>query len=161
MREDQHFAARIARPILLFLILMVITMIGFWLTEGWSALQGYYAFIRTAFGDWFDAVIPVSTGGKLFATFLNIVAIVAAGYFFATLTTLFIEGELKNILKFKKMDKAIAKLNHHFIICGIDNVSRHVIDEFIKTQTPFVVIDEDQTKCEDLKKDYMPRRCCP
>lgn len=154
MRTEQHFWRKIAGPTLVFVALMIVTMIGFYFTENWGPLQGYYAFIRTAFGDWFDSVIPESTQGKLFATFINIVSIVAAGYFFATLSALFVEGELKNIIKFKKMDKSIAKLESHFIICGIDNVSRHIIDEFRKTETPFVVIEKSLEKCEELEAEF-------
>ncbi len=150
MRKEQHFWRKISRPIYAFLAMLILTIIGFYLTEGWGILQGYYAFIRTAFGDWFDTVVPVSTSGKLFATFVNILSIVAAGYFFATLSALFVEGELKDILKFKKMDKEISKLEGHFIICGLDTVSKHIIDEFIKTQTPFVVVDQSFEKLEEL-----------
>jgi len=154
MRKEQHFWQKISRPIFAFVVMAVLTIIGFYLTEGWSALQGYYAFIRTAFGDWFDTVVPLSTPGKLFATFVNILSIVAAGYFFATLSALFVEGELKDIIKFKKMDKEISKLQGHFIICGVDSVSRHIIDEFVKTETPFVVLDKSQEKLEELYGEY-------
>jgi voltage-gated potassium channel len=150
VRSEQHFWLKISRPILVFVALMALTILGFYFTEGWSFLQGYYAFIRTAFGDWFDGIMPESTAGKLFATFINIVAIVAAGYFFATLSALFVEGELKDILKHKKMDKAIANLKDHFIVCGANNVSRHVIDEFIKTETPFVMIDASGAALEEF-----------
>lgn len=154
MRKEQHFWQKISRPIFAFVLMMLLTIIGFYLTEGWGVLQGYYAFIRTAFGDWFDTVVPISTSGKLFATFVNILSIVAAGYFFATLSALFVEGELKDIIKFKKMDKEISKLKDHFIICGVDNVSRHIIDEFIKTETSFVVIDKSQQKIEEIYGEY-------
>ena len=154
MRTEQHFWRKISGPALVFIVMMVITIIGFYLTESWSPLQGYYAFIRTAFGDWFDTVVPESTQGKLFATLINIFSIVAAGYFFATLSALFVEGELKDIIKFKKMDKSIAQLKDHFIICGIDNVSRHIIDEFVKTDTPFVVVEKSSEKCRELEADY-------
>jgi len=154
MRTQQHFWRKISGPALVFVGMMVLTIVGFYLTESWGPLQGYYAFIRTAFGDWFDTVVPESTQGKLFATFINIISIVAAGYFFATLSALFVEGELKDIIKFKKMDKSIAKLEDHYIICGIDNVSRHIIDEFTKTNTPFVVVEKSLEKCQKLEVDY-------
>lgn len=153
MRKEQHFWSKLSKPILVFVGLMLLTIFGFYFTEGWGGLQGYYAFIRTAFGDWFDGVMPESTGGKLFATFINIIAIVAAGYFFATLSALFVEGELKDILKFKKMDKQISKLNNHFIICGANLVTQHIVDEFVKTQTPFVLIDESMEKLDKIKGD--------
>ena len=52
------------------------------------------------------------------------------------------------------MDKSIAKLENHFIICGIDNVSRHIIEEFAKTNTPFVVLDKSLEKCQKLEADF-------
>jgi len=154
MRVEQHFWKKITGPVLVFVVLMIITMIGFNITEQWDPIHGYYAFIRTAFGDWFDGTMPETVEGKMFATFINIVSIVAAGYFFATLSALFVEGELKDIIRFKKMDKSINKLKDHFIICGIDAISQHIIDEFTKTKTPFVVIDPSLEKCQKLEEDH-------
>ncbi len=154
MREKQNFAGRISRPILVFVAILIVALIGFAAIEGWSLLNGYFGFVSATFGDWFAALPELSTRGKVFATFLNLIGVLGAGYFFAELTSLLVEGQLKNIIKFKKMDKEIATLDSHFIICGIGSTAKHIVEEFTKTDTPFVVVDNSTEKCEALLEDY-------
>ena len=49
-------------------------------------------------------------------------------YGISTLTALIVEGELSGILRRKKMDKKIQKLNNHYIVCGGGETGRHVLD---------------------------------
>lgn len=48
------------------------------------------------------------------------------------------------------MKHAIARLNGHFIVCGVSATGRYIIDELIKTSQPFVVIDRDPDKLRRL-----------
>lgn len=42
------------------------------------------------------------------------------------------------------MDKKIAKLNNHIILCGLGRVGTQIAAEFYKTLTPFVLIEKDE-----------------
>ena len=50
------------------------------------------------------------------------------------------------------MEKKIKKLNNHYIICGAGDIGKHVINEFIKTKNPFVVIEKNQKKMDQLQE---------
>ena len=48
------------------------------------------------------------------------------------------------------MDKRIATLKGHYIVCGIGRIGRHIIDELLNTGRPFVAIDANEEICKYL-----------
>ena len=50
------------------------------------------------------------------------------------------------------METEIAQLNDHIILCGGGETGRHIAEEFHKVGAPFVVIDRDAKRLEQLKK---------
>jgi voltage-gated potassium channel len=50
------------------------------------------------------------------------------------------------------MDKRIANLDAHIILCGGGRTGRHIAGEFYKTETPFVVIEQDPQVIEHLEQ---------
>ena len=72
-------------------------------------------------------------------------------YGISTLTALIVEGELSGILRRKKMDKKIQKLNNHYIVCGGGETGRHVLDELVKNKEHAVLIEHDEENIERAK----------
>ncbi len=69
-------------------------------------------------------------------------------YAISTLTAAIVEGELSGILRKKQMEKRIAKLNGHYIVCGIGHTGRHVLTELLKNQEQIVLIEQDRETIE-------------
>ncbi|MDD5644221.1 MAG: NAD-binding protein [bacterium] len=65
-------------------------------------------------------------------------------YGVSNITAFILEGQLNNILRRKKMNKNISKLEGHFIICGSGKTGLAVIEEFYKTKNPFVVVEKQE-----------------
>ena len=76
-------------------------------------------------------------------------------YGISTLTALIVEGELSGILRRKKMDKKIQKLNNHYIVCGGGDTGRHVLDELVKNREHVVLIEQDEENIERAKARVM------
>ena len=76
-------------------------------------------------------------------------------YGIGTLTALIVEGELSGILRRKKMDKQIQKLNNHYIICGGGETGRHVLAELVKNREHVVLIEHDEENIERAKARVM------
>jgi len=72
-------------------------------------------------------------------------------YGISSLTALIIEGELTGILRKNKMEKQIAKLNNHYIVCGGGETGRHVLTELIKNREPVVLIEHNEENIERCK----------
>lgn len=69
-------------------------------------------------------------------------------YAISTLTAAIVEGELSGILRKKQMEKRIAKLSGHYIVCGIGHTGRHVLEELITNRAQIVLIEQDQETIE-------------
>jgi voltage-gated potassium channel len=48
------------------------------------------------------------------------------------------------------MDKRIAALRNHYLVCGTGDVGHYVIDELLATKRPFVAIDTDEAQLKRL-----------
>jgi len=52
------------------------------------------------------------------------------------------------------MDRAIDKLTNHVIVCGIGTTGRHITIELRAVGVPFVVIDSDRERLDDLNAEF-------
>jgi voltage-gated potassium channel len=72
-------------------------------------------------------------------------------YGISSLTAMIIEGELSGILRKNKMEKMIAKLNNHHIVCGGGETGRHVLTELLKNREQVVLIEHSEENIERCK----------
>jgi voltage-gated potassium channel len=99
-----------------------------------------------------EGATALSPGGRVFTMFILITGMGILLYGISTATAFIVEGELGDILERRKMEKKIADLSGHTIVCGIGNIGRYIIDELVKTNRPFVVIDNDQEVIDHLQE---------
>jgi voltage-gated potassium channel len=67
-----------------------------------------------------------------------------------TATAFIVEGHLISGLRRRKMDRQIANLKDHIIICGAGNTGRHIIEELQKTKRDFVVLEQDSEVIDQM-----------
>jgi voltage-gated potassium channel len=73
-------------------------------------------------------------------------------YAASTGTAFIIEGELGSYLERRRMQRDIAALKGHYIVCGAGTTGTNVVRELIDTNTPFVVVEVDERRIERLKQ---------
>jgi voltage-gated potassium channel len=52
------------------------------------------------------------------------------------------------------MQRAISKLNKHVIVCGIGTTGRHIATELTAVGVPFVVVDADRDRLDELSEEF-------
>lgn len=82
--------------------------------------------------------------GRLFTVFIAVIGIGTMSFLFSTLVALLLESNLNTALRTKRMEKEIARLSGHYIVCGIGRVGTNVANELVKTHRPLVVIESDR-----------------
>lgn len=92
--------------------------------------------------------------GRLFTVFIAVIGIGTMSYLFSTLVALLLESGLNASLRKKRMEKEIAKLSDHYIVCGIGRVGANVADELVKTQRTLVVIETDRLALDRWLERY-------
>ncbi len=80
---------------------------------------------------------------RLFMLTLVIFGIASILYSLSTITAFFVEGQLQQLLRLRKMSMNISKLNNHFIICGAGDVGHTIARELHVSRHSFVIIDHD------------------
>lgn len=140
---------RILRAIVLFTIIALIGTLGYHSLEGWDFLDGLYMTIITLTTIGYGEIGPLSDMGRVYTIILSIVSIGIGGYALSAVAAFIVEGDFNRIIHRKKMDKKIAKLNNHIILCGVGRVGTQIAVEFYKTHTPFVIVDADMDAIQE------------
>jgi len=141
---------RVIRAFVLLVFVAIAGTIGYNRLEGWDLLDGLYMTVITMTTIGYGETGPLSENGRVFTIVLGLVSVGIAGYAISTVAALLVEGDLNRIIRRHKMDKQIAKLNEHIILCGAGRVGTQIALEFYQTQTPFVLVDQDPEAIEEM-----------
>lgn len=104
----------------------------------------------------YGEVIPLRMPAEQF--FAGVLAIAGFGnltFLFTSLTVFFLETDLDNTLRRRRMEQQIKKLRQHYIICGFGRVGRNIAEELFSTGRPAVAIDPDESNFE-LSRERFP-----
>lgn len=142
--------------LLLLLAVLMSGAVGYQLIEGWSFFDGLYMTVITVASVGYGETHPLSDSGRIFTMALILFGSGILIYSISMLTALIVEGELTDVLKRMKMNKEIARLMEHYIVCGDSQTGRYAIEELLKTKKPFVVIETDKNKIAILTERGIP-----
>lgn len=144
---------RLIKIFISFALLVAIGSTAYMVIEKWSFLESIYMTIITIFTVGFQEVRPLSETGRIFTIFLIPAGYGILIYALSTIVAFIVEGELMDVFRRNKMKSKIEDLNNHYIICGSGGAAEYVINEFMKTSQPFVIIENDPEKIKKLKEN--------
>ena len=87
--------------------------------------------------------------GRIFTMGIALVGVATLSYLFSTMVALLVDADLNAGLRRKRMEKEIAKLSGHYIVCGIGRVGTNVAHELLKTRRKFVVVETDRVALDN------------
>lgn len=114
---------------------------GYMIIEGWNFLDSLYMVSLTLSTVGYSEVHPISPAGRMFTILLIFSSVSLVLYMTGIIVKFVVEGEIRSILGRRKLDKRIAKLTDHYIVCGYGRIGRILCKELIE-QTPGVVVME-------------------
>ncbi|WP_294892102.1 MULTISPECIES: potassium channel family protein [unclassified Sulfuricurvum] len=142
-------------PLILIQLCMVIGTIGYMYIEGHSLInalfQTGYTFTTVGFGSLGEG--EFSPLGKLFTISLIIFGFAVFTLSIGIIVDVINRGELKRILKERKMLYRIARLKKHFVICHHNEYAIQVSKQLRENHIPFVVIDPRED-LEEIARQY-------
>ena len=136
-----------------FIIIFFSGTFGYVLIEGWPLADSFYMTIITISTVGFQEVKTLSEGGRIFTACLIVIGIGTFGYGFANIAAFFIEGEFKELIRTRKMEKIIQNIANHIIICGYGDEGRHAGEELSRSKVSFIIIEKNLELTEKLLED--------
>ena len=131
---------------LLLLIVVGIGTAGFHYIERWPWFDGLYMVVTTLTTIGYQEVHPLSHAGRIFNVFviLSGVSLLLLGV--GALSQALLEFELQSFFGRRRMEREIARLTDHFIICGMGRVGRSVARELARKPASFIIIESAENK---------------
>ena len=129
---------------------VVLGTVVFHLLEGWSIVDSLYASAQTVTTVGFGDVAPRTFYGRIFASFFMLFGVGIVLYALTTTVQSIIQSEMLSTFGHLRRSLKMSKVRDHFIICGAGRVGSNLIRGLQGTEDPFVVIESDRRKVEEL-----------
>jgi len=149
---------RFRLAVIFIVVLTAAGALGYMVIEGWGLLDAIYMTAITIVAVGYREVGPLGFWGKLFTIALVYGGLTVVAVWVSTATSLYVQRELGDIFRKRKMKKEISKMSSHTILCGAGDTGQHIITQFKKENREIVAIEKDQEhinllkeRCQDLK----------
>jgi len=139
--------------LLSLLVVFAAGTFGYTLIEGWPLFDSLYMTVITLATVGFREVAPLSDAGRAFTILLIVFGAGIIAYAIGSMIQILVEGQVLKVLGRKKLEKQIAKLSGHYIICGYGRIGAMIAREFSARPKPFVVVENDPEVCERLASE--------
>ena len=141
--------------VLALLVLAAAGTAGFHFVEGWSWFDSFYMVITTFTTIGYQEVHPLSHAGRVFNSFLIIAGVSLLFVMIGSVTQALLEFELVKVFGRRRMQREVAGLKNHYIICGAGRVGTSVAQELARKPCPFVIVEHDEKNVAELDPTWL------
>lgn len=138
----------------LCLLLLVILggVLGFMYIEGYSFLDALYMTITSVstVGYGIEKKEAFSPQGKAFVIVFLIGSAGGGVFTLTTLTAFIIEGDLRKTINYFIYRRKIEKMEQHIILCGLGRAGKECVEELMKQDKTFVVIERNKETLDEF-----------
>jgi voltage-gated potassium channel len=149
--NDWPALRRLRLALLLLGVVLLGGSLGYW-ALGTGPLDAVYRAVTVVTTVGFQQRSLPTASEKVFTVVLVMLGVGTALYAFGSLVELLVEGQLVATVGRRRMERRIAAMSDHVVICGWGRVGRVVADQLARQKLRFVVIDIDGDRLGGL--DY-------
>jgi voltage-gated potassium channel len=126
-------------------------VIGYMVLLRWNFVDSLFMVLTTVTTVGYEEVHPLGEGGRIFTMTVIVLGVGTMLYTLATFGELLVEGHLARYARMRGMERRIAGLRDHFVVCGYGRTGTRVAQEFQQLDTPFVVVESNPEPVERLR----------
>jgi voltage-gated potassium channel len=144
---------RIRSAILSVICVLIVGTLGYHLIERWDLMDSLYMTVITLTTVGYGEVHPIArTETRVFTMVLILGGMGVIFYALGTLAQGLVEGQIRDILGRRKVEKVLRSLSGHCIICGFGRIGRSIAAELALAKVPFVVVERDSEGLHELEE---------
>src|SRR5215467_6084771 len=147
------------RPLKIFAIALVsltaVGTVGFHFIERWPWFDSFYMVVITLSTIGYQEVHPLSQAGRVFNVVLIIAGVALVFLMIGSLTQALLEFELGKVFGKRRMEREVASLKDHYIICGAGRVGSSVARELASKPCPFVIVESAEKSLAELDPKWL------
>ena len=140
----------------LVLGLLTLGTVGFHVVEGWSWFRSLYGTLMTVSTIGAEPENQLSYPGQVFNVLLIVLGVMIVGFIMAMIAQGVIEFELGTFFGRRRMEKELARIKDHIIICGAGRVGRRMATEVTARGIPVLIVDNDAGKADWALEQEIP-----
>lgn len=129
---------------------------GYVLVEGWTLIESIYMVVITLSTVGFAETRPLSDAGRALTIGLIVTGVGTFAFVAAAFSRLIVEGELRDVLGRRRMDREISALDRHVIVCGFGRVGREVARNLRADDVPVVIVDVSEDAADAAAELNLP-----
>ncbi len=134
------------------LTIVLIGTVGYWFIGGkqYSFVDTLYMTVITITTIGFGEIIDLSgnPGGRVFTIFIAVSGVGTLAYVATNFIGIFVEGELTESFRRRRMEKLVNNYTGHFIVCGFGMIGSYIAGELYSTGRQYVAVDVDKEVVE-------------
>jgi voltage-gated potassium channel len=128
---------------------------GYMTIEDWGLLDALYMTVTTLTTVGYDEVHEMSALGRMFTIFFIVVSVVYFLYIAGAVVQFMVEGQIRNILGRRNLDKKIDRMNNHYIVCGYGRIGKILCRMLARKPVDLVVIEKNIELVPVMDSDKM------
>jgi voltage-gated potassium channel len=140
---------RLRQAILLLAVVVAVGTAGYTIL-GLDPLDALYQTVTTVSTVGFRELGDTDTAWKIFTVVLILVGVGLTLYTFGVLVDAIVDGRVTELFGRRRMERQLAELNQHVIVCGWGRVGRTLAAHLEGAGMPVVVIERDEDRIEDV-----------
>ena len=139
--------------VLLTLVIIILGTLGYMMVEGWDIIDSLYMTVITLTTVGYGEVHEVSRVGQLFTVVLILVGVSFFLYVAGSVVQFMVEGRIRIVLGRRNLDKKIARLKNHYIVCGYGRIGRTLCNSLRKQLIDLIVVEKERELIPMMDED--------
>lgn len=158
----KDFLERLVSPALMVLCVFLFGTVGFFIIGdgNWTLFDcAYMTSITLTTVGYGEVLDQIGSNGRLFAMVLMWSGMGVTLYAVSAITGFVVEKNFARLLKERKMERRIATLKNHILVCGAGKTGTHVLRELLSTKRSCVVIEGVPERIQVVQKHFEDVYC--
>ena len=125
----------------ILLAFLFLGSLGYVWIEEWNLFDALWMTVITLTTVGYSEVRPLTQAGRAYTMVLMLAGIGIMFYIITGLAKIIVEGEIRDALGKRKLQRTIKKLHDHYIICGYGRIGEIIARQLKERHIPFVVVE--------------------